>query len=115
MDNPTEKQLKEQAEELEERLEDIERVEEEEFGETRDIENTPEDDAEEAETGGRLSALRDSLSTRLHQVKIALHKMRDNSYGVCDRCGEGINHDRLRAVPEAGYCISCARELETYE
>lgn len=115
MANKAEEQLKKQAWQLEKRLEEIQKAEEEELGKVRGLENTPEDDAGEAETGGRFSALRESLSGRLHQVKTALHKLRDKSYGVCDRCGEEISTDRLRAVPEASYCINCAEELEKHE
>lgn len=110
-----EQQLEAEAKQLEKRLEEIKKAGDEDLGETRDLENTPEDDAEEAETGGRLNALRDSLSQRLHQIKMALHKLRDKTYGICDRCGKEILAERLKAVPEANYCIDCAEKLENHE
>lgn len=109
-DERTQAQLAQQAEEIERRLEELD--ESEQLGEARDLENTPEDDAQEAETGSRIEALREALATRLENIRVSLHKLRDKSYGVCDRCGEEIGPARLRAVPEARYCLDCAREME---
>ncbi|MCC6291272.1 MAG: TraR/DksA family transcriptional regulator [Bryobacterales bacterium] len=49
----------------------------------------------------------DRESGLLRQVKLALTRIEDGSYGVCLHCEEEINPKRLAAVPWAPYCISC--------
>ncbi|MBM3811566.1 MAG: TraR/DksA family transcriptional regulator [Acidimicrobiia bacterium] len=49
----------------------------------------------------------DRESGLLRQVKLALHRFQDGSYGVCQHCEEDINPKRLAAVPWAQYCIQC--------
>jgi len=49
----------------------------------------------------------DRESGLLRQVKLALTRVEDGSYGTCLHCDEEINPKRLAAVPWAPYCISC--------
>jgi DnaK suppressor protein len=49
----------------------------------------------------------DRESALLRNVKSALRRMDDGSYGVCVHCEEDISIKRLNAVPWAPYCISC--------
>jgi DnaK suppressor protein len=49
----------------------------------------------------------DRESGLLRQVKLALHRINEGSYGTCAHCEEDINPKRLAAVPWAGYCIQC--------
>ncbi len=49
----------------------------------------------------------DRESGLLRQVKLALTRVDDGSYGTCLHCDEEINPKRLAAVPWAPYCISC--------
>ena len=49
----------------------------------------------------------DRESGLLRQVKGALARLEDGSYGVCMHCEEDINPKRLAAVPWAQYCIQC--------
>ncbi len=46
---------------------------------------------------------------RLHQVRAALARIDDGSFGDCLRCGEPIEDRRLAADPAATLCIGCAR------
>jgi DnaK suppressor protein len=48
----------------------------------------------------------------LQQVEAALARMANGTYGKCQRCGEEIDFARLKAVPEAGMCLSCQRIVE---
>lgn len=43
----------------------------------------------------------------LRQVKDALGRINEGTYGVCDECEQPISVKRLEAVPWAQYCISC--------
>ncbi|WP_083455672.1 TraR/DksA family transcriptional regulator [Desulfosarcina cetonica] len=42
----------------------------------------------------------------------ALRKIDDGSYGYCEACEEEIPINRLKAIPDARYCISCQAQLE---
>ena len=43
----------------------------------------------------------------LYHLDQALDRIEDGSYGNCHTCGEGINRERLEAVPHARLCINC--------
>lgn len=70
------------------------------------------DDSSEAIEGNRIAALKEIVGARLERVKVALTKLRRGSYGICDRCGKKIDPARLKAMPEARYCIDCEKKLE---
>ena len=42
----------------------------------------------------------------------ALRKIEDGSYGYCEACEEEIPVERLKAIPDARYCIACQAQLE---
>lgn len=48
----------------------------------------------------------------LRDVRLALHRIADGSYGVCESCGEEIAPERLMAEPEAARCITCQEQSE---
>jgi DnaK suppressor protein len=43
----------------------------------------------------------------------ALLRMKEGSYGICNRCGEPINERRLEAVPTARYDAQCQALIES--
>jgi DnaK suppressor protein len=49
---------------------------------------------------------------KLSQVKQALVAAADDEYGLCRSCEESIGYRRLKAFPEAPFCISCRAALE---
>ena len=49
----------------------------------------------------------DRESNLLRNVRGALARIQDGTYGVCQHCEEDISIKRLNAVPWAPYCISC--------
>jgi len=49
----------------------------------------------------------DRESTLLRQVKAALRRVRDGSFGTCVECDWAISPKRLAAVPWASRCIQC--------
>jgi DnaK suppressor protein len=58
----------------------------------------------------------DRESHLLRNVKAALRRVEEGSYGTCLHCEEDISPKRLEAVPWAAYCIRCQeiadRDLE---
>lgn len=49
----------------------------------------------------------DRESNLLRNVRAALRRIADGSFGVCIRCEEEISLKRLNAVPWTPYCIQC--------
>jgi len=49
----------------------------------------------------------DRESTLLRQVRAALRRIHDGSFGVCVECEYEISPKRLLAVPWASRCIEC--------
>jgi DnaK suppressor protein len=49
---------------------------------------------------------------KLQQIEVALQRIRDDEYGICQECDEAIATARLGADPTALYCIQCASALE---
>ena len=52
-----------------------------------------------------------SLETSQARVDRALEKLREGTYGACDRCGEAISSARLGAAPDSVLCIDCVRKV----
>lgn len=48
----------------------------------------------------------------LREVRAALNRIDDGSYGLCLHCDEEISQKRLKAVPWATYCIACQEEAD---
>ena len=73
------------------------------------IEKTPDALDEVQHAGERELAIRnlDRETNLLRNVRGALARIDDGSYGVCLHCEEDINPKRLNAVPWAPYCITC--------
>lgn len=51
----------------------------------------------------------------LRQVRGALRRMNEGSYGVCLHCDEDISPKRLSAVPWAAYCINCQQLVDSHQ
>lgn len=54
-------------------------------------------------------------STLLKKIELALRKIDDGSFGICEACGEAIGVKRLEARPVAQLCIDCKTEQENME
>lgn len=57
-------------------------------------------------------ALRKQVERRLGRIERALAKFDDGIYGYCESCGEPIDFARLKALPDARYCLKCQRQRE---
>lgn|SRR5690606_29139826 len=51
----------------------------------------------------------------MSKIEIALQKIDDGTYGLCEECDEQISLKRLRARPEAQLCIQCKEAQEKEE
>ena len=81
------------------------------------IQKTPDALDEVQLAGERELAIRnlDRESSLLRNVRAALARMADGSYGTCLHCEEEIKPKRLDAVPWAAYCIRCQEAADRNE
>ena len=81
------------------------------------IEKTPDALDEVQLAGERELAIRnlDREANLLRQVRDALRRIADGSYGVCMHCEEDIKLKRLDAVPWTKYCIRCQEAADRQE
>lgn len=70
------------------------------------------DDATDTYEQANDLALRQQTDHRLKRVKHALKKFEDGVYGSCESCGDPIDFARLKALPDARFCLDCQRKRE---
>ncbi|MDD5406397.1 MAG: TraR/DksA C4-type zinc finger protein [Sulfurovaceae bacterium] len=58
------------------------------------------------------SALLMQQQHELSEVIHALSKIKNETYGICEKNGEMISLERLRAEPQARYCVEHAKETK---
>ncbi len=59
--------------------------------------------------------LRDREKFLLRKIEKALDRIREGTFGICERCEEEINIKRLEARPVTTLCIRCKEEQEKKE
>ena len=72
----------------------------------------PLDMALDTESMELMMALGDSERRELKEIERGLEKIENETYGVCEFCGEEIGVARLEAIPAADLCISCKSSQE---
>lgn len=75
-----------------------------------DIGSSQEDTAQEAGELDRQQALVDTLETERKEIMRTRERIKGGFYGKCEQCLSDINPARLRAMPVAALCISCAKK-----
>lgn len=58
------------------------------------------------------NAILGQQSKELAEIELALGKINNNLYGVCEMCEEDINIERLKVKNFARYCITCREVVE---
>ncbi|MEH6609026.1 MAG: TraR/DksA C4-type zinc finger protein [Halioglobus sp.] len=64
--------------------------------------------AQERENDEVVEAIGNETRQAISDLKAALSRIDDGSYGVCEGCGEAIGEARLAALPEAPRCVVCS-------
>jgi len=59
--------------------------------------------------------LRGREKSLLSKLDLALKKIEDGSFGICEICEEPIGKKRLEARPETSLCIKCKEDQEREE
>ena len=55
-----------------------------------------------------LEGVDDVLRAEIQQIRLALLRIENGTYGTCSKCGKDIRRARLEARPIATRCIDCA-------
>jgi DnaK suppressor protein len=81
------------------------------------IEKSPDAIDEVTRAAERELAIRnlDRESNLMRNVRAALRRIDDGSFGVCAHCEEEISPKRLAAVPWAPFCIKCQEAADRNE
>ena len=76
----------------------------------------PETQIEEADPGvseqAKNLALVRQLEEHVAEINQALEATKKGTYGLCEQCGEPIDPERLRILPETRLCVRCKRQFE---
>ncbi len=89
------------------------RVERVESDLKREREPLPRDSSDAAivvENDEVLQAIREAARGELHRIGLALGRLEEGTFALCEKCGAEIDSERLGAVPYATECRVCARE-----
>ena len=60
------------------------------------------------------AAIMEQQRRELTEIELALDKIREGSYGICEMCEDEISTERLEVKNFARYCITC-REITEKE
>jgi DnaK suppressor protein len=77
---------------------------------TQDVQDEA-DMADRSEDYEEKSIKLNALELRLRDTNKALEKIKNNSFGVCEKCGKNIEEDRLEANPAATTCKICVNKV----
>jgi DnaK suppressor protein len=59
--------------------------------------------------------IRDREAKLIKKIKAALDRIENNTFGICESCGENITLKRLKARPVTTQCIDCKSKEEALE
>ena len=75
----------------------------------------PTDRASLEEDRNFMLRIRDRENKLIKKIKKALARIDDKTFGVCEKCGEDISTNRLKARPVTTQCIECKKSEEAFE
>ena len=99
---PVEDMLNEKLRALEERLTKVKR------NVSKSHSSDSSEQAQERENDEVLEEIGRETSLAIQEIRSALEKIDNKTYGKCSNCGEAINPIRLKAMPETSHWVSCA-------
>jgi DnaK suppressor protein len=59
--------------------------------------------------------IRDREHKLIKKVKKALERIENKTFGICEKCGDDISMERLKARPVTTQCIECKTKEEAFE
>ncbi|MCL6432071.1 MAG: TraR/DksA C4-type zinc finger protein [Anaerolineae bacterium] len=58
-------------------------------------------------------AMLQQAEEQARQVREALARLEAGTYGICQKCGQPIDEERLELLPLTTYCIRCAQSTRS--
>ncbi len=77
-----------------------------------EIEHDTEDGDPEVYEREKLMAIIRTLEEKLTSIDYAQKALEQGVYGICERCGNEIGSERLKAIPDTTLCVKCKAETE---
>ena len=71
--------------------------------------NSLDENAREITEFERTKVIVDNLEKRSKDIRASIEKLEKGTYGQCEKCSIKIDTERLKVVPAARFCISCAK------
>ena len=99
-------QLQTELNQVEKDLQDLEERHSQQE-ETQEIEPALDEDFSLAEDTTFNLSIKSELENTVRLIRQALTKIDRGSFGLCEKCGQPINPQRLHVIPYAQYCILC--------
>ena len=62
-----------------------------------------------------LLRIRDRENKLIKKIKKALNRIENETFGICETCGEDISIERIKARPVTTQCIDCKTKEEAME
>jgi DnaK suppressor protein len=78
----------------------------------RGLRNSAEDDLDEQIGHFDTEIKAGFVNKQVVQLRKALTRMKIGKYGICEKCGQMIDTDRLAVKPETTLCLDCTKESE---
>ena len=75
---------------------------------TREHSGDSAEQAQERENDEVVDALGNETAQSIRDIRAAIERIDEGSYGLCESCGKEIGEARLKVVPEATRCVNCA-------
>lgn len=84
----------------------------ESVGELSGYDNHPADLSGETFERAKDLGLKGNEKVLLMKVNHALDRIKNGTYGICEKCGRTIEEERLKAVPYTTFCVDCKMSEE---
>ena len=73
----------------------------------REIES--EEEAQKADLSTLFEQLDDFERQEIKEIDLAIYKIDEGTYGICDNCGKIISPGRLKTLPTTRFCYQCSK------
>ncbi len=74
----------------------------------KDYASTPDELADKYETKQEMHLEEEALNERIKKIEKALEKIKNGTYGLCEKCGKKIEDVRLKIDPAVEICRKCS-------
>jgi len=69
-----------------------------------------EEESDESEEFGTQLSIAQTYKERLADIDVALRKINNKKYGICEKCSKKISLDVLKVAPESRLCKECKKK-----